>query len=142
MWHQEYFGIDYRLPPPSHFYIYPFYQLLHGLEKSKKLSMLISRVLVLPSKLFELWRFPIKCQKNVLHSLEFISSLENKIVLCPKMSKWDEFLMINRNCEKWNKSYFFEVFISLDILLMWKIKIIHKKDLKTNTTHQNENEFF
>ena len=48
--------------------------------------------------------------------------------------------MININYVITSKSYFFEFFISLDKLLMYSIKIIHKNDLKKYIILQNQNE--
>ena len=51
-----------------------------------------------------------------------------------------KFLMTNINYVITSKSYFFEFLISLDKLLMYSIKIIHKNDLKKYIILQNQNE--
>ena len=51
-----------------------------------------------------------------------------------------KFLMTNTNYVITSKSYFFEFLISLDKLLMYSIKIIHKNDLKKYIILQNQNE--
>ena len=75
---------------------------------------------------------------------KFKSTLKNKTVLCQKNVKVRyidlKFLMININYVTTSKSYFFEFFISLDKLLMYSIKTIHKNDLKKYIILQNLNE--
>ena len=38
--------------------------------------------------------------------------------------------MTNKNCVNASKNYDFELFISFDILLMYSVKVTHKKDLE------------